>query len=85
MTTPDWTRRFSLEGRTALITGASSGIGQAIAEVFADAGADILGQGRDLGRLAETGARVTARGAALCQSPAIWPMLARRKPSPPAR
>lgn len=59
---PDWTRRFSLEGRTALITGASSGIGQAIAEVFADAGADILGQGRDAARLAETGARVTAKG-----------------------
>ncbi len=59
---PDWTRRFSLEGRTALITGASSGIGQAIAEVFADAGADILGQGRDAARLAETGALVTAKG-----------------------
>ncbi|PWK59973.1 SDR family NAD(P)-dependent oxidoreductase [Roseicyclus mahoneyensis] len=62
MTLPDWTRRFSLTGRTALITGASSGIGQAIAAVFADAGADIVGQGRDAVRLAETGARVTAKG-----------------------
>lgn len=59
---PDWTRRFCLEGRRALITGASSGIGQAIAEVFADAGADVLGQGRDAARLAETGARVAALG-----------------------
>jgi NAD(P)-dependent dehydrogenase (short-subunit alcohol dehydrogenase family) len=62
MTLPDWTRRFSLTGRTALITGASSGIGQAIAAVFADAGADIVGQGRDAVRLAETGALVAAKG-----------------------
>ena len=31
-----------LSDKTALITGASSGIGTAIAEVFADAGADII-------------------------------------------
>lgn len=33
---------FSLSGRTALITGASRGIGRAIAEVFAQAGADLF-------------------------------------------
>lgn len=41
-----WQDRFSLSGRTALITGASSGIGWAIAEVFADAGANIIAHGR---------------------------------------
>ena len=46
----NWEDRFSLSGRTALVTGASSGIGYAIAEVFADAGADIIGHGRDQNR-----------------------------------
>jgi len=57
-----WGDRFSLDGKTALVTGASSGIGMAIAEVFADAGADIAGHGRDAGRLAELGQRVEAAG-----------------------
>lgn len=57
-----WERRFSLEGKTALITGASSGIGTAIAEVFADAGADIAGHGRDAARLAALGDTVRAAG-----------------------
>lgn len=57
-----WETRFSLAGKTALITGASSGIGSAIAEVFADAGADIAGHGRDKGRLAALGKVVTDKG-----------------------
>ena len=58
----DWQSRFSLEGKTALVTGASSGIGTAIAEVFADAGADIVGHGRDAERLAALGNTVGGKG-----------------------
>ncbi len=57
-----WQTRFSLEGKTALVTGASSGIGTAIAEVFADAGADIAGHGRDADRLAALGDTVRGAG-----------------------
>ena len=38
----DYLKRFSLEGRVALITGASYGIGFAIAEAYAKAGATIV-------------------------------------------
>ncbi|WP_158057185.1 SDR family NAD(P)-dependent oxidoreductase [Halorussus halophilus] len=34
--------RFSVAGQTAIVTGASSGIGRAIAELFADDGADVV-------------------------------------------
>lgn len=57
-----WQTRFSLAGKTALITGASSGIGTAIAEVFADAGADIVAHGRDAGRLEALGVRIEGMG-----------------------
>ncbi|WP_445810623.1 SDR family NAD(P)-dependent oxidoreductase [Yoonia sp.] len=57
-----WETRFSLAGKTALVTGASSGIGTAIAEVFADAGADIAGHGRDAARLVALGETVRRAG-----------------------
>ncbi len=41
-------RRFSLEGRLAVVTGASRGIGLAIAESLAAAGADIIGVSYDM-------------------------------------
>lgn len=44
---PNASTVFSLAGRTALVTGAGSGIGQAIAQLFADAGARVLVADRD--------------------------------------
>ena len=40
------TNPFSLEGRTALVTGANTGLGQGIAIALAEAGADIVAAGR---------------------------------------
>jgi len=54
----EWTQRFSLQGRTALVTGASRGIGAEICSVFADAGADIIAVARDHAGLAKTAAMV---------------------------
>ena len=45
---------FSLQGKTILITGASSGIGQATAVVCAQMGADVVITGRDSERLQVT-------------------------------
>lgn len=39
---------FRLDGRTALVTGASRGLGMAIASALAEAGADIIGVSRSL-------------------------------------
>jgi NAD(P)-dependent dehydrogenase (short-subunit alcohol dehydrogenase family) len=50
-------------GKTAPITGAGRGIGQAIALGLADAGAGLILVARSAGQLAETRARLLARGA----------------------
>ena len=53
---------FDLTGRRALITGSSQGIGFALAQGLAAAGAAVVLNGRDPGRLAEAAAQVPGAG-----------------------
>jgi NAD(P)-dependent dehydrogenase (short-subunit alcohol dehydrogenase family) len=53
----------TLNGRTALVTGATSGIGRATANALAGAGATVLVHGRDSGRGAEVVAELEEAGA----------------------
>lgn len=53
---------FDLTGRKAFVTGASRGIGQAIAVALARAGADVALVSRDRDGLAETAGQITACG-----------------------
>jgi NAD(P)-dependent dehydrogenase (short-subunit alcohol dehydrogenase family) len=57
-----WIKRFSLDGRRALVTGASKGIGFEACRVLADAGADIAAVGRDREGLASIKMQVEALG-----------------------
>ncbi|WP_418974468.1 SDR family NAD(P)-dependent oxidoreductase [Alistipes sp.] len=60
---------FSLEGRSILVTGASSGIGRACAVACAEAGARIALVGRNRDRLNETlGLRPRFPGDPTCRS-----------------
>src|SRR5690349_21889435 len=53
---------FSLKGRRALVTGASRGLGYAIAEALAGAGAQTILHGRDVEALKRAEAAFTQRG-----------------------
>jgi short-subunit dehydrogenase len=59
-----------IAGRTALLTGASGGIGAKIAEALAAAGANLVLSGRRKDALDEVGRAVTARGAQAAVVPA---------------
>jgi NAD(P)-dependent dehydrogenase (short-subunit alcohol dehydrogenase family) len=54
--------RFSLSGKTALVTGAGRGLGQGMALALAEAGADIAIAELDLAAAEETAAEVGKRG-----------------------
>ena len=58
-----WSRNsVDLRGKRILVTGASSGIGEAAAELFADQGAAVITVARRRWRLEELASRIEARG-----------------------
>ena len=56
------TQLLSLEGKTAVVTGGTSGIGRAISLGLADAGADVVATARRQNEVDQTAAEVEARG-----------------------
>ncbi|HZP06742.1 MAG TPA: glucose 1-dehydrogenase [Terracidiphilus sp.] len=56
------TQLFSLEGKIAVVTGGTSGIGRAMALGLADAGADVIATGRREQQVNEVAAEIESRG-----------------------
>lgn len=63
--TPAATRLFDLRGKTALVTGSSKGIGLALAEALASAGARVVLNARDAARLEQAAAALRQHGHAV--------------------
>src|SRR5687768_3128114 len=53
---------FSLQGKTAVVLGGTSGIGQAIARGYAKAGANVIVSSRDQAKVDATAAELEAAG-----------------------
>ena len=53
---------FRLDGRTAVVTGASSGLGVVFAHALASAGASVVVSARRLGRLEQLAANIESEG-----------------------
>lgn len=56
------TQTFSLEGKVAVVTGGTSGIGRALSLGLADAGADVIATARRKQQVDETAGEIEARG-----------------------
>ena len=56
------TNSFRLDGRLALVTGSSAGIGFALARALAEAGAAVVLNGRDVAKLEQAGTVLRAQG-----------------------
>lgn len=69
MSTGGVLERFSLAGRTALVTGSSSGIGLTLAAGLAGAGARVVLNGRDASRLEAAATGLRAAGLAVEAAP----------------
>ena len=60
---------FDLSGRTALVSGSSRGLGRALAQGLAEAGAALVINGTDAGRVAETAATLRAADHTVYEAP----------------
>lgn len=58
------TQAFNLHGKVALVTGASRGLGRAMADLLAQAGAHVVLNGRDPGTLNDVAAQIKNAGGA---------------------
>jgi carbohydrate kinase (thermoresistant glucokinase family) len=60
---------FSLEGKTAVVTGGTSGIGRALSLGLAEAGADVVATARRPQQVDDTAAEIEARGRQTLRAP----------------
>ncbi|MFF3129590.1 SDR family NAD(P)-dependent oxidoreductase [Streptomyces sp. NPDC057908] len=66
--------QIDLSGRIALVTGSTAGIGEAAAQALASAGADVVVNGRNADRVAETAERIGGCGVTAGRG-AVWFLL----------
>jgi NAD(P)-dependent dehydrogenase (short-subunit alcohol dehydrogenase family) len=74
------TRRTSLHGRKAIITGGTTGIGRAIAVLLASEGVEVFICGRSPDHLADALERIRQLGKGMASAP-IWPIPSSWRPS----